>query len=286
MLEPTKARLLSVAVAMLVATLLAAAPVRGTTYIPSQEPLSEEAMLDRSVSMADAVVLADVLPTSHVERAILGDGMRVRAREVLRGDVGRDSFNVGFRPHSWTSGGYGASSDPTVSSDRVRLLFLVGSTAKGWVVNDGPYEFAGGVRTLVGDEIERTRQRILAVVRRQSLDSLAVRADCIVVGARVDSLRGARCRIDGQDRGCALVAVQRHVAGSCPAETLALYEPLPQGSSARSLMFLISRGAGVHQAVSFEAGMMALDDTTVRATGESLESILQGIRRARAGHSR
>lgn len=164
------------------------------------------------------------------------------------------------------------------SLDHLRLMFLVGSRGQ-WTLNDGPYEFAGGSLSLLRDDVARARDRILRVLRRQSVDSLS-RSECVVLGRNLEL--PVSCLVDGEERSCRLVSVDRVLAGSCGGDTLSIYSPvhdeLPRG---QSLLFLRNRGPGVFTTASFHAGAIATREGKAQRTGTPLSKLIRQIEIAR-----
>jgi len=243
---------------------------RATSWDLSQEALTEEDRLQRSVGAADAIVLVQTLETRRVTTAgFEHKAVLVRAHEVIVGRVPPDTFLVRLRStveHEW-----GNPPDPGP-----RLMFLVGS-GEQWTLNDGPYEFAGGSRTLVGDDIARTRDRILRVVQGQSIDSLA-RAECIVLAQRLEL--GVECLVGGEERRCQRVAVERLLAGSCGADTLSVYSAVDDLPVGQSILFLRPRAPGVFSTASFLAGAIAIREGKSQRSGMPLALLIRQVEAA------
>lgn len=238
-------------------------------------------MLERSVSHADAIALVHVIGSHNVVTPVPGGPVDqlawiVRPREVLSGSVPQDSFLVHLRP-TFDGGGH------PPSSRRLVLVFLVRGGQR-WALNDGINEFANGTRTLAEEDVRPLRDRIRNVLRRQELESLALRSDAVVVAHLVEGWRN--CELAAGQRRCRGVVVERSIAGGVACDTLAIYsetefDAFPQ----KAVLFLRERGAGVYQTVSYFAGTVAIRDDGATKFGP-VDSLLARINSIRSNGAR
>ena len=277
LLIPPLARTLLWGVGLLVVCSLAAAP----TWIGPRRPLSEDEKLALTVSQADAIVIARVMQSrdSTLEGPPLVEG----------GPVGRLPYkDVTLLPSRWLKGGanpgqvhVGLIDRMDVVWDDIARLARTGEPIVGvfflrrvpdrWMISDYPAGYNKGHLVRLDkptDETPETRA-VEAMVARQSLDSLLIRADLVILGYRRPL---SPC-----------VRVDSVLAGCAPADTIHVDSPVAMAVDPGPAVFFLRRVApNQFETVDFRAGSIPVSADTLVRLGIPLRQVFRRAAELRA----
>src|SRR5439155_19867953 len=99
----------------------------------------------------------------------------------------------------------------------IALVFLRRGHSGGWLLNDTPFDYGFGITEVPPAMISSVVRRASAVLRRQSLDSLAMRADLVVLGTASND-DAPDCQPYSRRIPCVNVRVDSLLSGE-PADT-------------------------------------------------------------------
>jgi hypothetical protein len=260
--------------------LMAASSGLATTYAQLSRPLTAEETLERSAARASAILVGTLL---GLRDSTLGSGdpyreYRVRPERWLKGSG--DGTPIKIAVPAWAL----METPVRPQANRVRhvLVFLM-KVGDGWVLGQHGHE--AGIVPL--DTVER-EELILAVqkaIDRVSLDSLAVRADWIVIGEALpvsEATATMPCRIAGLEDWCRAFRVDLWIAGGPGEPVIPVYSVtyvMPFHGS--GLLFLEQGPNSVYEVLSAGIGGMPVREGRVAPMGLFVDDVIARIRAVR-----
>jgi len=153
-----------------------------------------------------------------------------------------------------------------------------------WIVDESPYRYGGGMKSLAEGDAEAVRSALVEAARARSLEALVVTSTLAVLGTRAGD---TPCRVGGRDGDCARVRIDQMLAGSTIDAEIPVYSLLPGAiPEGQSLYFVRATGDGPYEVLSFAAGVMPVRDGKVEPLGRPLAKVqaeILGIVREKRG---
>lgn len=185
----------------LLATLGGFRPASATTFAPPLRPLTETDRMSRSVGGADAICIGTletvrdtIIPlASNPQFAKPYRTAWLRIAEVVHGPFRSGQL---VRLGSW-DGSFPEHTTHERTKDRVRAMFFLRRVDHGhdhdfpeppmlptfvdWQIDQNPYTVPGGSIEMTGDSEPAVRRAVRDALERQTLESMARKADLVVV---------------------------------------------------------------------------------------------------------
>ena len=242
-----------------------------TDWDSPRRPLSDDEKLALTVSQSDAIVIGQVLRVSQ-EASDYTD-VALRPLRWLKGSQGPADLHVGM--FVMTDRVLDDIQQLSREGGSITGVFFLRRSPSGWMISDYPGGYnAGRLRALdsLSDDTAETRA-VEAMVARQGLDSLLLRADLVVLGRHVAH---GRVRADSV------------LAGRAPSDTLEVDSPiLGVVGFGPALYFLRRVAPDQYEVVDFHAGSVAVQADTLARLGIPLRQVFQRaaeLRPRRAAH--
>ena len=251
-------------------------------------PLSDDEKLALSVSMSKAIVIAQVLQVrdSVFEVPLVRDGapvvdrvsyidVAIRPIRWLKGSQGPADLHVGMIP--MTDGQAMRGILPAASAPGLVRVFFLERRSGSWNPSSYPGGYNQGRLVHLDGPTEDTAETraIEAMVARQSLDSLLLRADLVVLGRRDPLPRACPCR----------VRVDSVLVGSAPADTILVCSPLRSAVQAGPAVHFLRRlSSGQYETIDFYAGCDPVQADTLAHLGIPLRQVFQRAAELRPRH--
>lgn len=254
-----------------------------TTWITPRDPLSRQESLEFSVSYSDLVVIGHVVAVRDSTVAVEGgfenqQWLFIRPKTWLKGslpDTILPILPIRFgTPYSFA---YSQAQRFLLRGERTVLAFLSGS-ARGLGLVSGPSSYSWGIASLSASTQDSIASEVAEVVRGQRPESLAARADLIVMGQALEG--HLECAVDGKVVGCVRVAVDSVVAGPQSPDTVYVHSRFLGLQVGRCLMFFERKGARTYRLMSFRAGSPMVREG--RVDGRPLGEVVRAIRESHA----
>ena len=280
---PVLARALLGGVALLATCSLAAV----ASWYGPERPLSDDEKLALTVSQSDAIVVARVTDirgaVMEVPSIVMGAPSTERTRfpfiEVelqpirwLKGPQEPDDLHIGMHQFDVALGDLGRAKN----EEFIGVFFLWRAPSR-WMIQDYPGGYNKGhivrLERPTGETAET--RAIEAMVARQSLDSLLLRADLVVLGYR-DSVPQACPR---------RVRVDSVLVGRAPADTILVCSPFLLAVQAGPAVHFLSRlSSGQYETIDFYAGCDPVQADTLARLGIPLRHVFQRAAELRPRH--
>lgn len=152
--------------------------------------------------------------------------------------------------------------------------------SEGWGLNAWPDLYKGGL--LWRDEAgwDDDVSALPSIIAKQSPDSLAVRADIVLVGSA--AREGVRCPIADEVPLCAQIVVDSVIVGNATADTIYI-KTGRRGfvQTGQGLFYLESMGDDTYSIVGFKAGALGIRAGSVGFGVGTLPDVARRVRRAR-----
>lgn len=271
------------------------------TWLGPSRPLSDTERLALTVSKADGIVIASVV------------GMRdstFQGSPIIEGDNSSSELlpyqDLVLHPHRWIKGDAGPGdlhvtlisrmdlvgddiARATTAGGAITGIFFLRRTPKGWGVEDYPVGYNRGHLARLDAPHARTPalDAIEAMAARQSLDSLLLRADLVVVGHWKLAPRGAHGRPLYADS----LIIDQILAGSESERAIVVTSPVIGAVDVgrAGVFFLRRQSAARYEPLDLFAGDAPLQGDSLLRLGIRLDRVvtravaLQGTRKDRAG---
>jgi hypothetical protein len=274
----------SIACGLLVVSLLAPQTPRADSVPAPRWNLSEEELWERAGFTSDGIVIATVDSTYEVEwppnTAPPLERVAIHPLRWLKGHDARAHFAFQvFRDegHPLLPPGMGPAAG---GSPYLIFLKLQGPS---WYLNTDVGTWNQGVVALSGEASSPYVGTIERVLRGQTLDSLTMSADLVVVGTPTQVPRGAPFADE-------YFRVERVVAGSTRDSVLPVTTPyfIDVMGKGRRLLFLHRWRApdGTYEVVKSGAGSLALRGHSVERLGLDIDEVVRRVRRLKPAHAR
>lgn len=264
-------------------------PAHATSYIPAERDISEDEVLQRSISDADVVCIGRIL---SIRDTITSSGypyseLLLEPKRVLKGRVGAQVVKVAFILAGMGESVHGQVARRLARTGPFEALAFLTEYQGSLLIDTSPVEFAQGLLEVTPATRMAVESRVMRQVRAQSVDSLVARADMAILGTWQGGF--SPCSNGGRPGRCKDIVVDSVITGHVVEDTaqvaLAYAQDIPLG---QSLFFLERRQDGVHELVQFKAGVHPVKDGRVRRPDGTLGAFMRTIREtaARVGRSR
>ena len=251
-------------------------PATALEWLPPQEPLSPRQWLEFDLSGADAVGIGQVVAVHDTivdVDPVDGSGIPVRSLTLgvtrwLKGGDSRATIRVGTSI---------ANENRVFEPQSQPALFMLRKYSTGWGLCDGPDPGGAGLRFLADSEFAATERTVSQILKDQSVDSLLIRADLVVVGRSTSS----RPCTTGSKRRCVVVAVDSVLAG-VSTDSLCVFMPfLAYAPRGQGLYVLRASPEGYYETIGYLAGSQAVMDGRTERWGIPLETVRQRLHHLR-----
>jgi hypothetical protein len=240
-----------------------------------RRPLSEDEQLALSVSEADAIIIGYAGQLRDTTFAFWPQkDLTLRPLRWLKGSGGSADLHFGlFEDEAlWRDIGPMERDGQPIAG-----VFFLRRSPRGWMSAHYGAGYKRGRLVRLDrptDETPETRA-IEAMVKRQSLDSLLIRADLVILGHSVPPYSRGRVRVD------------RVLTGSAPGDTVVVGSPWGSSYTDGPGVFFLRRVSSNHfETVGFRAGSVEVHADTLVRMGIPLGQVLRRtteLRQQRSG---
>ena len=255
---------------LVVLWLLAPAEAWTTSWIAPARPLTDEELLENSVVEADAIALGTLVN-------IVGSSAYVEITHQLQGSLKPEHVEVGIWDEDWPLSEVLSwlRDGPADVMVFLRKVKPSKSDSRSWVFLSSPFNYRNGI--VRAPPPERIWAPVEIVRKRLSIDSLAARADLVVLGSTGSQGRG--CRPYGHSTPCLALRVERVLKGSVHQPEILAYSLVVGDLNPRWRgLFFLKAMQGAYETIGFSRGALAVQGNRVIPLGLSLEEVTRRIR--------
>lgn len=278
--------------------------VIASLYVGPRRPLSDEERLEYSALRSDAVLKCTVLAVVDTLTSGRYSAKDVRTypalvvlpTEWIKGQGPLKPLLVGYSQFDSNGSELFKALRGRVPIQTVLFVRQISPTPKDkipedflevnpvsaeidWYLNCNPNDWHSGVFDLTSiPNADAQTQTIRDVYAKQSIESMAGRADLAVVAERQPS--PAPCEIDGKSDSCTSFRVLDVILGRTNSETIVTYSIFGKRiGSGQYLILAKATGLGTWEILGVRAnGVMKIEDGNVPQLGTSLNSAISKIR--------
>ncbi len=261
--------------------LVTGSTARAAVWDLPRRPLADDEKLALTVSQSDAIVIACI-------RQVRDSTIELRS-DPESGSTDHVSYvDVALVPLQWLKGdpepgdlhvGMFPTMDRVLDEVQRRLregsltaMFFLRRSPRGWMISDDPNGFRTGSLLVLDQPTSATHDiaAVRAAVARQSLDSLLVRADLVVVGH--PDLTSSRVHVDSV------------VVGESPGVSIRVDSPVwGVVQPGRSVLFLRRLAPDRFETLDFFAGSVPMKSDSLERQGIPLQRLFERAAELRRG---